>query len=239
MESTLVATTAEGFGPDAAWRATAPGFLSDWREALARVDHACPSRLGPRTVGAPITDHRSSWVRRCRIGQREIYCKTYGYPALRDRLRGALRNTWLAPSRAAREAAALRWLAEAGFEGPRALGYAETRRLGFLRCAVLATEAWPSQALHEVWPSLAPARRTELLAAVWRFVDALHARGFVDRNLDPRNLLVAGQGDAAFRIAKIDSPRHRILPSSRRLARLVAEDRARLERGLARLAGAG
>lgn len=236
MESTLVATTAEGFGPDAAWRAAAPGFLADWREALAWADRACPERLGPRSVGSPITDHRSSWVRRCRLGQREVYCKTYVYPALRDRLRGALRNTWLAPSRAAREAFALRWLADAGFEGPRALGHAEARRLGFLCCAVLVTEAWPSRALHEVWSTLERGRRAELVAAVWRFVDALHSHGFVDRNLDPRNLLVAVQGDGVFRIAKIDSPRHRILPRGRRLARLVAEDCDRLGRGLAGLA---
>lgn len=238
MESTLVATTAEGFGPDAPWRATAPGFLAEWRDALARADQACPARLGPRAVGSPITEHRSSWVRRCRLGQREVYCKTYVYPALRDRLRGVLRNTWLAPSRAAREAAALRWLADAGFAGPRALGYAEARCLGFLRCAVLATEAWPSRALPEVWPTLDAGPRAGLLAAVWRFVDALHAHGFVDRNLDPRNLLVAVEGDGAFRIAKIDSPRYRILPRGRRLTRLVAEDRARLGRGLAGLTDA-
>ena len=225
-----MATELDGFGRGAAWVELDAGL----RIALERVGSTALG-LGTRGFGEAVTDHRSSWVRHGRIDALEVFCKTYDYPGLRDTLRGVARTTCLAAGRARREAAALRWLAAAELPGPRALGVAELRRAGWLRRSLLVTAAWPGAAASEIWSGLDAAAREELAAALSDFAAHLHARGFVDGNLDPRNLLVRRTIDGRLEIAKIDSPRFRVLGPGRRRARAIAADRARLARGLERL----
>lgn len=168
---------------------------------------------GERGFGAVVTDHRSSWVRRAASATNSLHVKTYDYPCTADRWRGAGRNTWLAPSRAHREARALLWLLERGLGEVAPVAVAEWRtprwlgRAGFLRRAVLVTRTWPGDAAGVVLPQLAPPQRTALLDALVAHVDRLHAAGFRDGNLDLRNLLVRPGADGSWQCTKIDSPR--------------------------------
>lgn len=195
--------------------------------ALVRHPDASRIGLGVRELGEVVTDHRSSWVRRHRIAELDLFAKTYDYPGLGDRLRGILRTTVLAQGRARREAAALDWLTGEGFPAPSVLGVAEVRRHGWLRRSVLFLSAWPGQRVDHLIVGLGEARRAHLIAATWRFVDQLHEAGFVDGNLDPRNLLARAVGED-FEVTKIDSPRYRLFGRGKAPARAMAADRARL-----------
>jgi hypothetical protein len=212
------------------------------RSASSRSSAASPSALPPaaslssRAVGQPVTDRRSSWVRRIKIDLEDCYIKVYDYPTRLDRCRGALRTTWLARSRALREWDALCWLRAHGFAAPAPLGVAEARRHGLLRRALLCTAAWPGRDLQAWLPELRAAEQQEVLRAVSAFVHALHAEGFRDRNLDPRNILARYTEVGSVEIAKIDSPRFRLVAADGlRAARLAREDLERLARGLAGL----
>jgi hypothetical protein len=181
------------------------GFAEELRRAgLSDLD-----ALSSRALGDPITDCRSSWVRRMAIGTTQVYVKTYDYPSAVDQVRGLFRTTFLSRSRARAEWDALLWMRAQALAAPEPLLVAERRRHGLLRRAVLVTEAYPGTALDRLLPSLAPADRDDLLRGLEQFVDGLHRRGFRDRNLDLRNLLARRLG-AAWEIVKIDSPRHRL-----------------------------
>lgn len=190
---------------------------------LARLED-----LGDPGLGTPVRRSRTSWVIRVTCQSEEIYVKTYDYPGIRDRVRGLLRNTapWT-PSRARREAEAAHGLAAHGFEAAEVRGWADFRRLGLLRRAVLATRAFPGRPLDEVLPLAEPGRRAAVAAAVGSFVARLHRLGFRDRNLDLRNLLLAEDGDR-LRLCKIDSPRHRLVRPGSPRDDLAAADWARL-----------
>ncbi|MBL8724721.1 MAG: hypothetical protein JNK49_11780 [Planctomycetes bacterium] len=187
-----------------------------------------------RNFGTPITDHRSSWVRRTELAGIRYYVKTYDYPRWTDRLRGWLRNTgpWTR-SRAAVEFDAMVWLRNHGFATAEPLGALELRSVTSLRKAVLVTREHPGQPAHEKLADLAPAERVALAAAIGRTVAALHQAGFRDRNLDLRNLLAAPAGDGQFAIAKIDSPRFRLVAPGRAHDRWARADWQRLLRQLA------
>lgn len=200
---------------------------SELDAALTAHPDAARIGLGARELGEVVTDHRTSWVRRHRLADLDVFAKTYDYPGLGDRLRGVLRTTVLAPGRARREAQALDWLAREGFPAPSVLGIAEVRRRGWLRRSILFLSAWPGRRIDQLLLGLGDARRDRLIAATWRFVDELHAAGFVDGNLDPRNLLARPVGED-FELTKIDSPRHRRFGRGRAPARAIAADRARL-----------
>lgn len=181
-----------------------------------------------RDLGAVVTDRRSSFVRRRVISATDCYIKVYAYPRWRDQLRGALRNTGPGrPSRAAREAQALEWLRQHGFEAPTPIAVLEDRKCGWLRAAVLVTAAWPGEALDRLLPQLDAAARRELAAALVAFVRGLHAAGFRDRNLDLRNLL-ARRTDDRWQLAKLDSPRFRLRPPGRAGDALARADWRRL-----------
>ena len=180
--------------------------------------------LSSRELGTEVRSSRTSWVRRGRVENggvtEDCFVKTYDYPGLAP-VRGALRNTLLRPSRAAREWDALAWLHRAGFDAPFPVAVLERRWLGFLRRAVLITLAWAGERVDLCMAQLAKAARRELADAVTGLVAALHARGFRDRNLDLRNLLARREG-TGWRIAKLDSPRWRLCapgPAADRLAR--------------------
>lgn len=217
MEYTLAATVSKGIhssphkllGADA-WDALAAGAAAAGLEAP-----------GERGFGAAVTDHRSSWVRRAATGTTCCHIKTYDYPHAADRWRGAGRNTWLAPSRAHREALALRWLLDHGLGHVAPVAVIEWRtpawlgRLGLLRRAVLVTETWVGAAATEVLPRLDAQTRTALLDALVAHVERLHAAGFRDGNLDLRNLLVRKAADGSWQCTKIDSPRWHVRTTPR------------------------
>lgn len=205
------------------WIYVAPGFWEQLR--AASVDSL--EGLSDQGLGEPVTDHPTSWVRRARLGTQDCYVKTYDYPTWRDRSRGLGRNTALAPSRAAREQAALAWLQTHGFGGPPGLAVVEARRLGFLRRATLVTAAWPGQPLDVLLPSLSGEDRRDLIRTLWRFVAQLHRAGFRDGNLDLRNLL-ARRNLEGWEVAKIDSPRFRVVGAGEPTDRWARRDRARL-----------
>lgn len=169
-----------------------------------------------------------------RFGDTNIYVKTYDYPSWRDRWRGFGRNTRFAASRVRREWTALQWLSEQGFGGPRVLAVGERRTRGWLCRGVLVTEAWPGESMATLLPQLTEVDRTIVLRELRRFVQRLHAAGFRDRNLDLRNVL-AQRESTGWSLAKIDSPRHRILPDADPEDALARADWTRLGTSLQKL----
>lgn len=184
--------------------------------------------LGARDTGEVVVDHRSSWVRRISAGTTRVFVKTYEYASWSDRLGNWAK--WTAPwlsSRAAREWAALTWLRTHGFAAPEPVACFESRRLGFLRRATLITTAFDGEAADQILPTSDASTQRDLATAIGAFVVALHERGFRDRNLDLRNLLVQQHG-GQITIAKIDSPRFRLVQPGRRDDALAIADWNRL-----------
>lgn len=178
--------------------------------------------LADRTVGRPVTDHRSSWVRELSVPRGTIFVKTYEYATWADRLRdlGRRRAPWSTP-RATREFEALRWQQLQGLEGPEPLAVLVWRHFGFVRRATLVTTAFPGAPADAVLPALDARSRAEVALAIGRLVGQLHRLGFRDGNLDLRNLLVR-RDERGCHVAKIDSPRFRLRrpgPAEDRLAR--------------------
>ncbi len=203
----------------------APTQLRDLVQALGL---SSTLGLADPGLGTPITTSRSSWVRRVCIGAIDCHIKTYVYQTLTDRWRGTLRNTGpFCPSRAAREAQALHWLAQHGFAVPPVIGVVERRRLGWVATAILVTASWPGEPLDRLLPRLEPAQQHALAAAVGAFLDALHVAGFRDGNCDLRNLM-AVPADGGYALTKIDSPRFRVTRPGRRDDRSTRADWARL-----------
>lgn len=201
-------------------------LLADPGFALATLGAA-------RNQGSIVTDHRTSWVRRVERSGREFYVKVYEYETWGARLRNLGRRTapW-ARSRAAAEFDALTWLRANGFDSPEPILAGEVRCAGWLAKAVLVTAAYDGEAVDALLPGLPEPERTNLVRAIGRFVAAVHALGFRDRNLDLRNLLARREGDD-WTIAKIDSPRHRLVRPGAASDRLARADRDRLLRQLA------
>ena len=178
--------------------------------------------------GAAVTSSKSSWVRLIRVHGIDYFVKTYDYPTIRSRLRGTLRNTGpLRPSRSQREAAALQWFRQHNFPTPAFAGFAEVRRLGWLRRAVLVTQKFPGRDLASLLPEAEQSDRDAIGGCIGTFVRRMHELGFRDRNLDLRNLLLADDR-SSLAIAKIDSPRHRFVPRGAANDRLARADWMRL-----------
>ena len=227
--------------PPWTWVTGDPDFVRSWPDGWLEA----PERVSGRDLGTVVTDRNSSWVRALNFGATPCHIKTYDYPGRRDRWRGWLRNTFLARSRAHREARALQWLRLSGFAAPEPLAGLEKRRLGWLHRAVLITRTWPGTALDLAWPTLAAADRDEVLAVLSEQVDRLHRAGFRHRNLDPRNILVRREEERAgsmgpWQVAFLDPPRYRLCrprppadPPPR--DRWALADHDRLSRGLAAL----
>lgn len=221
-------TSGGGLQAPEQWIYVAPGFREQLREAgLSSLE-----RLSDRGLGGVITDQPSTWVRHARIASTDCYVKTYDYPTWRDRARGLGRNTALARSRPARELAALKWLRAHGFEAPAGLAVVEARQLGFLRRATLVTAAWPGRPLDQLLPELSDDDRHVLLGELRHLVERLHGAGFRDGNLDLRNLL-ARRNLGSWEIAKIDSPRFRLVAAGQTLDRWARQDWQRLRDSLA------
>ena len=209
-----------------------PGFA----DSLASAGLASLRALSDPALGEPVTDSRSSWVRRVMVDSRHYYVKTYIYPRWRDKVRGAFRNTYLAASRARREHDALQWLQSGGFAGPKPVALLEQRFLGWLRCAVLITEAWPGESLDSVLGGLAPAEANRALAHLEDMVEQLHRAGFRSRNLDLRNVL-AQRTDEGWQLALIDSPRYRLVTPGPAHDKLARQDWQRLDESIGAVQG--
>lgn len=187
-----------------------------------------PWKLAEPELGVPVTTSRSSWVRRIRIGSSDYFAKTYVYLGARDRIRGTLRNTGpFCASRAQQEFHALAWFRAADFPTPETAGFLEERTFGWVRRALLVTAAFPGRDLASLLPRENEASRTAIAEHIGRFVARMHALGFRDGNLDLRNLLLADDR-STLQLAKIDSPKHRIVARGRREDRWTRADWARL-----------
>jgi hypothetical protein len=140
----------------------------------------------------------------------EVFRKRYWYRRIQDRLKGALRNTFLGMSRAAREFRHLERLCDQGCSRVRPVGCGEERTLRLLSRAFILTEKLVNtQTLEQVVGSsefaAAPLEeRRRLAARLGNWVRTLHDRGFRDRDLFVRNILVHCQGKA-IAFSKIDS----------------------------------
>lgn len=184
---------------------------------------------GDRDFGEVIVDHRTSWVRRAVIDSECMFVKTYDYSSYLSVARGWLRNTGpFCRSRAAAEFDALSWMRQQGLPAPQPIGVLEHRSFGHLRRAILVTAAFPGTPAHLLMPQLDASERTRLALAIATLVAALHRRGFRDRNLDLRNLIARAEPTGAWLVAKIDSPRHRLLRPGCSTDALARADWARL-----------
>ena len=225
--------------PSTRWIYGDPGF----RGLLRTRGIEDLASLSSPSLGAYVTGHRSSWVRRLADEADVYYIKTYDYPTWKSRYRGVGRNTFLAISRPRREQRALTWLAENGFEAPRVRAVVESRVLGigvggtlldgFLVRGVLVTDAWPGVPLSTLLPELDPNGQVAVLESLREFVSRLHASGFRDGNLDLRNILAREHDGTGWRFAKIDSPRFRLVRGRSQDDALASRDWQRLERDLA------
>ena len=205
-----------------------PSTPAEWPSYLpSAVD------ISRRDIGDPVTDHRSSFVRRLATSRGTVFAKTYEYASWGDRLRAFWR--WTAPfrgSRAAREFDALAWMRGLGLEAPEPIAVAETRRAGLLCRATLVTAGFDGEPSSTLFPTLPEANRRQLACAIGELVGALHALGFRDGNLDLRNVIARRAGHG-FVVAKIDSPRHRLVGAGRVPDRFTAADWRRLSPQLA------
>lgn len=173
------------------------------------------ARRGDRGAGEPITSHRTSWVQRLRCDAGTFYLKTYEYATWSARIGQLLRRpASVLAGRAAREFAALRWLHEHQFLAPEAVAHGAWRSGGLLRRGLLISRELPGERLDQLVQTVSGPALADLARALGRFVARLHAAGFRDRNLDPRNLLAqrhppqdADVTLATWTIGKLDAPR--------------------------------
>ncbi|MHC4473527.1 MAG: lipopolysaccharide kinase InaA family protein [Planctomycetota bacterium] len=143
----------------------------------------------------------STETRRIRLAGLDLHVKRHRYSP-RAALRAALRNTWLWPSRAAREfqmLAAFRALAGPDVApAPVALG--EERVLGLLRSSFLATATvLGARPLDRQTPEGRDAARR-----LGRFLASIHGAGLSHGRLFARNLLVT---DTGFAVVDLDRAR--------------------------------
>lgn len=132
-------------------------------------------------------------------GEVRVFRKVYAYRGFGAKVRGMFRTTFLARSRAAREADALRRLHGMGL-APAPLAMAEERTLGFLDEAMLATRAVPGgRDLSGLDPL------PGLAAAAGRAAGRMHAAGLGRLDLAPRNLVAAPSAGGGWEILKVDS----------------------------------
>jgi len=146
--------------------------------------------------------------------------KRYWYPSLSDRLKGFFRNTFFGMCRAAREFRSLSRLGQVNCSLVRPIAAGEDRTVRLLKRAFILTEHIPgTRSLEEIlrspafttWPH---AQRRRLAAHLGAWVRAIHDRGFHDRDLFGRNILVHRSLDRSepvraqrcgFVLSKIDS----------------------------------
>ena len=184
--------------------------------AVAKWEHLASKlpafeQLTARSFGSTVVHHRSSWVNRICVDSLDAFIKTYKYMSWNDKL-GNLAK-WTAPcrrSRAAREWLALTWLNSHDLPTAKPLACWESRHFGFVQQASLLTANFDGEAADQVFANANEAKRSAVAKAIGAFVVTLHGKGFRDRNLDLRNLLIR-QDNGQITIAKIDSPRFQLV----------------------------
>jgi hypothetical protein len=167
-------------------------------------------------------------------GGRRAVRKRWWWPRAADRAKGVFRTTVAARSPARREFEALTRLRalQSGAFAPRPLVFGEERTRGVLRaCALVLDEIEDAVDLAVfLGDERSPRRRAAVLADLAARVRAMHDAGLVDRDLHPRNVLVAGG-----RTWKVDCPKQRAGRGAAQTAPRL-DDLAALDVGLVRLA---
>ena len=190
----------------------------DGRAACAALGvHTAPDLLAV-SGGIDIARSRTRSTVRLETSDGPIYLKRYVVPTWGHWWRGALRWTWVGPSKARREWQNAGRLRALGWETPDCLALAEVRTLGALRaCALMTRAVEDAERLDAcLWRlrDLGPDGRHQRLALLEALAVALrriHGAGYVDRNMHPRNVLVRWDGDVPS-FVKVDSPRGRRWP---------------------------
>lgn len=128
----------------------------------------------------------------------EVVRKTYRFPTLKDRLRGAHRGALFGRNKAHREFANLQYLRRLEVPAVEPLAWTATRdKLGFVTSCTLETRAYDASDLAALMkaaqgdPSRYPAPEVwrRIGASVWK----MHEGGFWHRGLSARNLLLDAQ----------------------------------------------
>jgi len=223
----------------------------EFREAHAAAGLDSVESLADPALGETVVS--SSTTRTARVvldrrgGGPVLWVKTYRYPTWRHRFRGAFRTTFGARGRAASEWANLALMPDFGFGRVRRAALGERRVAGFLALAVLATEeiegalgldAWLARESKSSDRQRAALRTRTVLDILAGAVARMHREGgFIDRNLDRRNILVAQPRPGGFVLYNIDSPRGRVVRGHAAFEKGWREDLARLDVTSDRLLG--
>lgn len=144
--------------------------------------------------------------------------KAYTYKRFRQVVRGFHRNTFLGPSRAKREWINLQRLRRIGIATPDPVAIIHLRHWRALRAAAVVT-GWieDAPALDVYLARATPAQRRRVLCETARITARMHAAGYTDGDLHPRNLLVRSTRDGGTcQVYKIDSPAGRARAPLRR-----------------------
>ncbi len=146
-----------------------------------------------------------------------VYIKRYHYPRLRQRVRSALRGTWLRASRARAEYRVLTAMRRLGIQAVRPIAWGELRIYGLVRSCVLITEAVPEamslatfirrfgQGESGLPPDAAMMARRAILTHLARQVRFMHDAGFVHRDLFWRNVLIRPLPNREFEFYFLDA----------------------------------
>lgn len=131
-------------------------------------------------------------------GQPGFYVKRYLYPRWKNRVRGALRGTWLGAHRGLAEFRLLRRMIRLGLPAVRPVACGARRVSGFVAACFLITEEVPGACNLTTFAAeldsgrrrIPPGQRRQLVRRLARQVRELHETGFQHRQLFWRNLLV-------------------------------------------------
>jgi hypothetical protein len=183
------------------------GWRVAWEEGFPGPPGEEGARLlldleGPVLVARSRTTRTEAGTMRLPGGPVPVHRKVYEYAGWGPRIGGAFRTTIAAPSRAEREAEALRRLGAIGL-APSPVAVAERRVAGFLAEAILATRTVEGgRALDALDPDAA------LAAAAGTAAGRIHGSGFAGVDLAPRNL-IAARGATGWTVVKVDTARLR------------------------------
>jgi len=160
-----------------------------------------------------------------------VFVKHYRYPTLLDGIRGMFRGTLFGTDKASREFDNFRRMAEHGWNVPEPLHVGKRWGAVFLKECFLVTREIAGTVRADRFFAQVPRpghrAHSRALLAVAEVVARMHASGFIDGSMAPRNFLLE-ERDGAFRVFKVDTPRGRWrTPPGRR----VIEDLARLDAG--------
>jgi len=138
--------------------------------------------------------------------QWDIFVKRYRYRSVVARLGGVLRGTLFGRHRAAFEYAFLAEMRRRELPAVRPLAYAARRSFGFVKAAVLITEAAPHPAQLDTWVAKNNVPG-DLVRTLGREVRRLHEAGVQHGGLFLRNILLDTESKDSWRFFYIDPDR--------------------------------